>query len=200
MRIWVVMSYFFFFGCAEKEKEIPSDITWAEVLIQNAAISTQNTTYQLKDLLICEWNREYHIFTFEASNSLGVKLKFRIDHFQNQANIYSCTQPEDNYATESQLGSRFNGCWVEDTVPGTEEGKFNEYKMHRDEVDIDTGFEYTGQCSINVKTAEESGNVAGTVTCPSMIETMLNDRAHYPVDLTSSHDVQADFSCTAPVL
>jgi hypothetical protein len=180
------------FACSKDDDPAPT-VVYGTATKANGGVATENGEVNLTTLHKCERNAEDSTLLVSMSNGDNA-LEFKINGLTSEPKLYQCSQAEDNKDpsdSADKLGGRFNVCRVSVSTVG--EAGQNTYKMHRDEAVL-KAMDYTGDCSINVKTIGTT--VEGTLDCTKLWQTKLDGATRNPLSADATIDVNSTFNCT----
>jgi len=154
-------------------------------------------TYDLTSVDLCERDVDSGLAKITLSAGLA-RLEMKIKGFASSARTYECAQAADNATELGSVGGKFDGCMVSVQAPSAPDAATADgYDMHRAEPDTKLFTYEGGTCQIDVTSGPSA--LAGSVTCPKLIQTSLEGAPRNPIDPSVTADLRvASFRCDMP--
>ncbi len=186
-----------FSACGSKDKSDSPTVVYGKIIVKSSS-GTDSGSYELTSLTQCQRNVDTGRVDIALSQGSGKPgLTLAIKDYSASAKTYTCVQALDNQSSTTSVGGKFETCMAGVTVlstpTATSAATLNGYSMYRETTGIKP-FSYSGACSIQV--TEGSPSIKGTVSCGSMVQTLLEGAARNPIDVTVTADLSAEFNCT----
>lgn len=185
-------------SCGSKDKSDSNPaVVYGKITVKSVS-GTDSGSFELNSLTQCQRNVDTGRVDIVMSQGAGKPgLTLAIKDYSASAKTYTCVQALDNQSSTTSVGGKFESCMVGVTVPSTPTSTtaatLNGYSMYRESTAVKP-FNYSGSCSIQV--TEASPSIKATVSCASMVQTLLEGATRNPIDVSVTADLTGEFNCT----